>query len=875
MKQNRIQQTKNPRWAASGWQRATTSDRPQPVKEKNRASAAALFLMTVAQTKSMLWRSRPVRFAAALALASLFTGAAWAKPSIQSVDVAPTPFIRGQPFTINVTASPDVTQGIATVDFHPGQSLSIDLPLTKQGAVWTATGLVPADLHAKQSDKADAKIKVVLVDVAFRKAEQVIHVDVNVPTVFAVFENGILTVTGDDQDNILIASRDTAGTILVNGGAVAIGGGVPTVANTTLIRMLGLKGNDTLTVDDSNGPMPPSNLIGGEGDDTLTGSNNTDELDGGPGNDALIGRGGNDILRGGPGNDVLIGGQGSDQIFGGAGDDQIIWNPGDGSDVVEGQDGQDTLLFNGANVSETIDLSANGQRLRFSRNVANITMDCDGIETVSFRALGGTDQITVNDLSNTKVKQVTIDLSATGGGGDNQADLVVINGTDSDDHLTLSETAAQTTVTGLHTSVSILNADPNLDQLVINAVGGSDTVEIIGSDDAESMSLSANGAQLHYVSSLANLLTDFAGVEQVNLHPRDGADQVAINDLTGTEVKQVIVDLRNGLDNADGQPDAISIAGTDGADHITVTGSDFGVTVSGLAATVAIVGADGDLDKLVINAGNGDDVVDASGLAAGDISLTLDGGAGNDQLIGGDGNDLLIGGRGDDVILGGAGDDTFVWNPGDGSDVIEGQSGFDTLLFNGANVSETIDLSANGLRLRFFRNVANITMDCDGIESVHFTALGGADLITVNDLTGTAVTTVALDLAEVPGSGTGDNQADTVIVNGTSGADVITVTGTPAGVTVQGLAAVVNIFGSEANLDQLRINGFAGDDVVEASNLQAGVINLTVDGGPGDDVLVGSAGPDTLLGGEGDDVLEGGPGFDILDGGPGNNVLIQ
>ena len=83
----------------------------------------------------------------------------------------------------------------------------------------------------------------------------------------------------------------------------------------------------------------------------------------------------------------------------------------------------------------------------------------------------------------------------------------------------------------------------------------------------------------------------------------------------------------------------------------------------------------------------------------------------------------------------GAGDDTFVWNPGDGSDTIEGQAGTDTMLFNGANVNENIDLSANGNRLRFFRDVANITMDTDGVEQVDFNALGGADTITVNDLT--------------------------------------------------------------------------------------------------------------------------------------------
>ena len=39
--------------------------------------------------------------------------------------------------------------------------------------------------------------------------------------------------------------------------------------------------------------------------------------------------------------------------------------------------------------------------------------------------------------------------------------------------------------------------------------------------------------------------------------------------------------------------------------------------------------------------------------------------------------------------------------------------------------------------MRFTRDVANITMDLNDVEHIDFNALGGADTITVNDLTGT------------------------------------------------------------------------------------------------------------------------------------------
>ena len=108
-------------------------------------------------------------------------------------------------------------------------------------------------------------------------------------------------------------------------------------------------------------------------------------------------------------------------------------------------------------------------------------------------------------------------------------------------------------------------------------------------------------------------------------------------------------------------------------------------------------------------------------------------------MLGGDGNDTVVGGRGDDTAFLGNGNDTFTWNPGDGSDVVEGQAGTDTLVFNGANIDENIDISANGSRVRLFRDVGNVTMDLNGVENIQLNALGGADTITVNDLTGTDV----------------------------------------------------------------------------------------------------------------------------------------
>jgi len=77
--------------------------------------------------------------------------------------------------------------------------------------------------------------------------------------------SGVLTVLDDAGDNSIIVSRDPAGNILVNGGAVPITGSGATVANTTLIQVFGSSGNDTITLDEINGALPAALLFGGDG----------------------------------------------------------------------------------------------------------------------------------------------------------------------------------------------------------------------------------------------------------------------------------------------------------------------------------------------------------------------------------------------------------------------------------------------------------------------------------------------------------------------------------------------------------------------------------------------------------------------------------
>ena len=289
----------------------------------------------------------------------------------------------------------------------------------------------------------------------------------------------------------------------------------------------------------------------------------------------------------------------------------------------------------------------------------------------------------------------------------------------------------------------------------------------------------------------------------------------------------------------------LRVRGTEADDRIALR-----LAAGNPAAVQVDVGDDGSADfsfpraaieSISVKARGGDDQVridDSNGAFTNAIPTRIDGGPGNDTIAGGAGPETLNGGPGNDTIDGnggndqanlGAGDDTFVWDPGDGSDTINGEDGRDTMVFNGAAASETVDLSANGNRLRFFRQPASIAMDTGGVEFVTFNALGGADNVTVNDLTGTDVVSVDLNLAGSLGGTTGDGQTDRVVVNGTDGDDAFTVAGAVGDVNVSGQAPTVELLHAEAT-DQLDFETFSGIDTVASGGLTAGAIQLFLDG---------------------------------------------
>jgi Ca2+-binding RTX toxin-like protein len=271
---------------------------------------------------------------------------------------------------------------------------------------------------------------------------------------------------------------------------------------------------------------------------------------------------------------------------------------------------------------------------------------------------------------------------------------------------------------------------------------------------------------------------------------------------------------------------ALTVTSDGAADTISLATAGGFITVNGAPTTLQA----NDNAQIIVNAGGGNDTVDASTLAAanyaglsingGDGDDLLTGGADNDDLNGDAGDDRLIGSRGGDDVSGGDGNDTMVWNNGDGTDVNDGDAGNDEVEVNGAPTVGDEFIAKPGTqpgRVQFNRtNLGQFGIDFSA-ERLTVNGLGGGDIF-----------------APDPVAPTGLAGLTSLTLNGGTGADTLT--------------------------------GGDGADVVNGGD--SGDI---LDGGAGDDRVVGDRGSDTHRGGEGDDVLvwNNGDGSDDNVGGNG------
>ncbi|WP_197446705.1 Ig-like domain-containing protein [Tautonia plasticadhaerens] len=444
-----------------------------------------------------------------------------------------------------------------------------------------------------------------------------------------VFDGEVLSVTGNDAPNLVLAFPILGSTVVVVDDATFRIPVEPDAIRLIVVEAGG--GDDYLDFSALSGFQGMTVLDGGGGLDTILGSSGADSIRGGSGDDYLVGGFGPDTIDGGDGQDLLDGGDGlladatlvggDDRLIGGAGDDTITGGSGD--DTIDAGPG-DNLVDAGVGV------------------------------TIGGVLIGAADSISSGDGDDTIVSHDGDDTIEAGGGRN------VVDAGAGDDRVT---TGSGIDSVDAGTGRNWVSAGAGPDTLV--AGPGDDTLLGGGGDDRIE---AGDGRNLVDAGDGRNTVVAGSGDDTISA----GADDDTIESGGGRDLVDA-GDGRNRLRAGAGHDTIRSGAGRDDidageGDDLIESGGD-GDLILGGGGHDTIRPGDGD-DS--VSAGSGDDLVE--GGAGAD---TIDGGEGNDLIDGGEGTDVLLGRPGDDTLIGGAGADFL--DGDDGADILLGGDGPDTI----------------------------------------------------------------------------------------------------------------------------------------------------------------------------------------------------
>jgi Ca2+-binding RTX toxin-like protein len=648
---------------------------------------------------------------------------------------------------------------------------------------------------------------------------------------------------------------------LVLGTAVASGMGNDRLVN--IENVIGGSGNDSLL-----GSGGDNVLEGGLGDDTLNGEGGNDTASyasatvnvsvnlgtgvaTGVGADTLVnienvlGGSGDDTITGSAANNKLDGGAGADSLIGGAGNDTYVVD--NVLDVVSelnssGADagGVDTVLIKG--VIATYTLGSYIENLIYTGSVDFVGVG-NGLANKITGGLGN-DSLSGGDGNDTLDGGLGVD-TLVGGNGD---DVYIVN------HVSdgVTELTGQG-VDQVNTKLYSLSLFDNVEMLkyigennfygvgngldnTITGGGGKDTLDGgAGSDNL----LGGKGNDVYIVDNINDVVVEAQD---------EGQDEVRISSLltytlgsnieeltyTGTGTFHVI---GNALDNVFSATSFgnHTFDGQGGQDQIFYAGVQGDLIISLITGSARIVNLS--LSDSLLNIEN------------------VVGGRGNDSIVGSAGDNYLWGGAGNDTLLGGDGDD--VLEGGDGINHLDGGAGSNTVsyitLLSGVNIdlsrSEQIITNTQRDSLTNIQNVVgtddNDSLTGNAADNYLFGAEGDDSLV------GGA----GDDTLE---GGWGDDSLD-----GGLGINTASYASAEEGVIVDlSTTTLQNTVG--AGWDQL----------VNIINLSGGSFNDSLVGNANDNLLFGDAGNDSLVGMGGNDTLDGGLGNDSLVGGDGDDVYV-
>jgi Ca2+-binding RTX toxin-like protein len=666
-------------------------------------------------------------------------------------------------------------------------------------------------------------------------------------------------------------------------------------------------GNDRL-----EGGQGNDDIIGGEGNDILTDSFGIDTLKGGPGNDYLAGGPGvGDLLQGGTGDDFFSGGNdgtehlagdGNDFIFAGSGPDVALGDFGD--DWVEGGADADELIGDAGNPflndpsgGDDVLHGGPGADATIAEGGSDIiihdpgTDDHDGGLGFDWYSHYGDPLAADTDLAVGELVPAPIDPLR------DRFNLVeALSGWDNDDILR-GDGANPLDIGSNDLEAAEIPLITNLDQIlpagatsfvsgnIILGGAGSDFIEGRGDDDIIDgdawlrVQLEQGGTRYDSLSQLQAAVASgsidpgtISIIREIVLGTPAGDIDTAI--FQGPRADYDITPGPNGLTvtHARGNGLALGDVLNDGSDLLRniemlqfadETVPVVGLLCNGIAVTVDIAAGGiptGGDDVILgtpgpdnINAGGGNDTVCGGG--GGD---TIDGGTGNDLIFGGDGDDTLSGGDGNDTLNGEVGLDTL--NGGTDSDILNG--GPDADILRGDNDNDFLNGGAGNDTLEGGRGTDELRGE--GEDDILWgeapgVVLGEPDYLVgglgVDEFNGGAGndTLEGGEEAEIMNGGAGDDQ-----IFGWGGADTLN---GDAGLDYLWGGSGIDIFNGGDDRDYLDGDD-GGEDAGEVMN-----------GGAGDDLIIGWGGADTLNGDAGSDYLWGGTGIDTFHGGDDRDYL--
>lgn len=642
------------------------------------------------------------------------------------------------------------------------------------------------------------------------------------------------------------------------------------------------------------GTTADDTFLGSPGADTVEGRSGTDSMDYSAdalgltvdlANPALnTGLSAGDQLRsiervlGGAGDDTLSGTTGDETLLGGSGDDLLQGR--EGADRIEGGAGRDTLTFAAAKAGVAASL------LSFSGNAGDasgdIYLDIEDILGSNFAdtltgdvaanridGIGGGDHLLGHAGRDTLCGGSGADTLDGGTGFDlaDYSDMTAGIVVDLIDGTLNAGGAAGDVLIGIEAILGSGGADRLAGTAGAEALyGGAGADTLLGRGGTDTLAGGTGRDLADFADSQTGVLVDLGsgttGGGQVS-EIEDLSGSILGDQLSGNEGGNILrgqrgadrLDGRAGGDRLDGGVGNDTLMGGEGDDTmlggIGVDVADYSASLLALTVdlgnpTANLGWAHGDvLEGIEIVIGGGANDV----LAGSSASDTFDGMAGRDLLLGRDGNDNLSGGGGDDRLSGGAGRDT-----------LSGGNGFDRAIYSEAGIGLAVDLADP------VANQGEALGDVlSGIEAVSGSTF--ADQIAGDG--------AANHLAGGSGNDSLFGRDGNDTLRGNTGADLLD---GGAGIDLadylfSGVAVLVD-------LERPTLNSgiAAGDSFFSIEGVLAGACNDQVSGnadtnwlfgGAGDDLLFGRAGGDGLYGGAGNDILCGGLGSDVLVGGTG------